>query len=530
MLLSPSLGTATPSTRSLSGEQDTRQSPKVALLFLVTTHVQQAEIWGQWLSLAQGLRTPKACPLPSAVVDLVARYGPEHPPYTPPKTDSKPHATRRSRALKAQTETVLIRLPSSNVTSSASEAKSHPSWRQLSHSRKPHTVDFKRDAEELLEGQDRRTVERIYPSQSLFTVYVHSCPDHVEAAETVFLGREVPGRVATTYASHSLVKRSQWCHVPATALKGCPATVLEWTGRGRLRPRHASSGSAQHRVSAAKRRDPAALRDSRAERALFAEALKDPLNVKFMLVAHDAIPLYPPHLIWAQMMSEGDVSNLAVNGFKSGSGERWRTRWSNSMESEHLKRRHWSKSSQWVVLTRPHAMLVVRDTHVDRIFDFWHASTRISDESYIPTLLSTYDALDEIDGCGCKTSVEWPPKDSFSPTVYKAGQVDADLIASLRSGERHGEECASRDAVESSSRVFEAWGREGQTPSAASFLATSDGVARFVRFAGFRPLSSRCPLLARKFPGDAKLAVASSLLDCEGGGLSGRCDHPNNTG
>ncbi|MEW5316504.1 MAG: hypothetical protein WDW38_007874 [Sanguina aurantia] len=367
MLLSPSLGTATPSTRSLSGEQDTRQSPKVALLFLVTTHVQQAEIWGQWLSLAQGLRTPKACPLPSAVVDLVARYGPEHPPYTPPKTDSKPHATRRSRALKAQTETVLIRLPS-NVTSSASEAKSHPSWRQLSHSRKPHTVDFKRDAEELLEGQDRRTVERIYPSQSLFTVYVHSCPDHVEAAETVFLGREVPGRVATTYASHSLVKRSQWCHVPATALKGCPATVLEWTGRGRLRPRHASSGSAQHRVSAAKRRDPAALRDSRvmtlqprgsltapvdisidlstcddrthharshstpqstslkppadtghrraarrrtaalgpctppdrAERALFAEALKDPLNVKFMLVAHDAIPLYPPHLIWAQ--------------------------------------------------------------------------------------------------------------------------------------------------------------------------------------------------------------------------------------
>lgn len=59
------------------------------------------------------------------------------------------------------------------------------------------------------------------------------------------------------------LQRSQWCHVPATALKGCPATVLEWTGRGRLRPRHASSGSAQHRVSAAKRRDPAALRDSR---------------------------------------------------------------------------------------------------------------------------------------------------------------------------------------------------------------------------------------------------------------------------
>lgn len=40
---------------------------------------------------------------------------------------------------------------------------------------------------------------------------------------------------------------------------------------------------------------------AQAERALFAEALKDPLNVKFMLVAHDAIPLYPPHVIWAQV-------------------------------------------------------------------------------------------------------------------------------------------------------------------------------------------------------------------------------------
>lgn len=55
-------------------------------------------------------------------------------------------------------------------------------------------------------GHDGKVVEQIYPSQSLFTVYVHSFPNHVEKKSTIFLGREVPGRVTTTYASHSLIK------------------------------------------------------------------------------------------------------------------------------------------------------------------------------------------------------------------------------------------------------------------------------------------------------------------------------------
>lgn len=114
LLISPSLGSATfsaTSRRSLSETPDTRQSPKIALLFLVTTHVQQAEIWGQWLSLAQGLHTPKGCPLPSAVVDLVARYGPEHPPYHPPKKGTKPHVKKRGRGLRSWTDTILLPLP-----------------------------------------------------------------------------------------------------------------------------------------------------------------------------------------------------------------------------------------------------------------------------------------------------------------------------------------------------------------------------------------------------------------------------------
>lgn len=34
------------------------------------------------------------------------------------------------------------------------------------------------------------------------------------------------------------------------------------------------------------------------------------------------------------------------------------------METDYLKRHHWRKSSQWFVLTRPHAALAVADKHV----------------------------------------------------------------------------------------------------------------------------------------------------------------------
>lgn len=41
-------------------------------------------------------------------------------------------------------------------------------------------------------------------------------------------------------------------------------------------------------------------------------------------------------------------------------------------------------------------MLMVRDKHVDLILEAWPAKTRISDESYIPTLLQTYNATSEV--------------------------------------------------------------------------------------------------------------------------------------
>lgn len=48
------------------------------------------------------------------------------------------------------------------------------------------------------------------------------------------------------------------------------------------------------------------------------------------------------------------------------------------------------------MLTRTHAQLVVRDVHVERVFEHYCTSWCVSDENYIPTLLASYNASHEV--------------------------------------------------------------------------------------------------------------------------------------
>ena len=41
-----------------------------------------------------------------------------------------------------------------------------------------------------------------------------------------------------------------------------------------------------------------------AERRLLQAALRDPLNQRFVLLSEACLPMYPPHLLWAQLMAE----------------------------------------------------------------------------------------------------------------------------------------------------------------------------------------------------------------------------------
>ncbi|MEW5316981.1 MAG: hypothetical protein WDW38_008317 [Sanguina aurantia] len=481
-----------------SGDQDAlaeewqpkQQTPKVALLFLITTHVKHADTWGRWLQLAEGLQAPVGAPVPSHEVDLTARYGAEHPHQTVVEGEKTllGVATRRtlSEAVSAAVSPTHARARNaSRHRSSGTFFTSNRRLQEAQGSRGWMEVEARACLQGQLlpvEGEETTDVEKIYSAQSLFSIYLHSLPGNRQTRHTIFSSREVTGRVKTSYSDHSLI---------------------------------------------------------RAERALLVAALRDPLNVKFMVVAHDTIPLYPPYVIWAQLMSEGDLSSIAVNGFQSAGAEEWRSKaWDNGMETPHLKNAHFSKSSQWFVLTRPHAMLVVRDQHIDPIFADRCTAMKelcVSDELYVPTLLASYNAAHEMDGCGCKTHVKWPDYVVSSPTQYQPDEITAHFIEGLRSGD--GGHCMWAPMVESAQRMFQDWsefgrgnvtgGLERALSMSPGWSATVDDLAQFVKRSGFAQVSTRCAMMARKFPGNTKLAVAVSLLDCDGGGMSRRCRHPS---
>jgi hypothetical protein len=50
-------------------------------------------------------------------------------------------------------------------------------------------------------------------------------------------------------------------------------------------------------------------------KALLRSALQDPLNLKFLLISESGIPLYPPELMWVQLMIE---EKSRINACKEG--------------------------------------------------------------------------------------------------------------------------------------------------------------------------------------------------------------------
>lgn len=99
-----------------------------------------------------------------------------------------------------------------------------------------------------------------------------------------------------------------------------------------------------------------------AHKALLRAALKDPRNTMFILVSEVCVPLHHPALMWSQLMSEAHVSRVSAITEDM-------QRWWWGMEYGSLQREKFLKSSQWVGLTRMHAMIVAEDDHVWPRFD-----------------------------------------------------------------------------------------------------------------------------------------------------------------
>lgn len=90
-----------------------------------------------------------------------------------------------------------------------------------------------------------------------------------------------------------------------------------------------------------------------------------------VLLSDSDAPLYPPALVHAQLLAEAPRSRVhacqrSPGGLPYDSMPR---RWSQRMRTPRFELQHWRKSFQWVALQRAHAVLVVTDDHVVRLFE-----------------------------------------------------------------------------------------------------------------------------------------------------------------
>uniref|UniRef100_A0A0E0JMS9 Uncharacterized protein n=1 Tax=Oryza punctata TaxID=4537 RepID=A0A0E0JMS9_ORYPU len=97
-----------------------------------------------------------------------------------------------------------------------------------------------------------------------------------------------------------------------------------------------------------------------AERMLFAAALEDPSNQRFVLLSDSCVPLYNFSYIYTYLMA-------SPKSFVDSFVDKTEKRYNPSMSPVILKDK-WRKGSQWVALTRRHAEVVVGDKRVLQVF------------------------------------------------------------------------------------------------------------------------------------------------------------------
>ena len=112
-----------------------------------------------------------------------------------------------------------------------------------------------------------------------------------------------------------------------------------------------------------------------AAKLLIQEALKDPLNERFVLLSSDTIPLYSPTTLWQQLANDDQSKiNACSNDYKhtmvdtetssNSTHRKMNDKWLPPLEmatSTFQPTDHWRSSSQWFVLNRGHAVLVAQD-------------------------------------------------------------------------------------------------------------------------------------------------------------------------
>ncbi|GAB2284237.1 Glycosyltransferase bc10 [Dionaea muscipula] len=187
-----------------------------------------------------------------------------------------------------------------------------------------------------------------------------------------------------------------------------------------------------------------------AERILLENALTDPDNERFAFLSDSCIPLYNFSYTYDYIMSS---STSFVDSFADVKEGRY-----NPKMHPDIPVHHWRKGSQWVVLTRKHANVVVKDDKVIPVFqmhckrkslpEFWRDKpfpvdlskehNCIPDEHYVQTLLAQQGLEGEITRRSL-THSSWDLSASkdrerrgWHPVTYKFSDATPELIRSIK--------------------------------------------------------------------------------------------------
>ncbi|CAN1781695.1 Glycosyltransferase BC10 [Linum perenne] len=187
-----------------------------------------------------------------------------------------------------------------------------------------------------------------------------------------------------------------------------------------------------------------------AERILLRHALEEPSNKRFVFLSDSCIPLYNFSYTYDYIMS---ASTSFVDSFADTKEGRY-----NPKMGPTIPVRNWRKGSQWVVLTRKHAEVVVHDNTVFPVFqkhcrrkslpEFWRDQpfpadpskehNCIPDEHYVQTLLAQKGLEVEITRRSLSHS-SWdlssskdPKRRGWHPLTYKYSDATPMLLQSIK--------------------------------------------------------------------------------------------------
>lgn len=188
----------------------------------------------------------------------------------------------------------------------------------------------------------------------------------------------------------------------------------------------------------------------KAERILLENALVDPANERFVFLSDSCVPLYNFSFTYDYIMS---TSTSFVDSFADTKEGRY-----NPKMHPIIPVKNWRKGSQWVVLNRKHAHILVKDETVFPVFqqhckrkslpEFWRDQpfpvdtskehNCIPDEHYVQTLIAQEGLEGEITRRSL-THTAWDLSASrdherrgWHPVTYKFSDATSQLILSIK--------------------------------------------------------------------------------------------------